>query len=112
MLQQFLRRLEPCAPLNRLLLLREHQGGRHLAQVTLGVWQATGAQDLMGKIFGVFFPVLAFVAIGRHPLLPALTPCQLKSYAGEWNLYGTDCRPHLGQRCVSGSLRWGRESLM
>jgi hypothetical protein len=32
--------------------------------VTLGIWQATGAQDLCGKIFGVYFPVLAFVAIG------------------------------------------------
>ncbi|CAL5221104.1 g3237 [Coccomyxa viridis] len=32
--------------------------------VTLGVWQATGAQDIIGKVFGVFFPVLAFVAIG------------------------------------------------
>ena len=42
------------------------------AQVTLGVWQATGAQDLIGKIFGVFFPVLAFVAIGAYPLLPVL----------------------------------------
>jgi formate/nitrite transporter FocA (FNT family) len=33
-------------------------------QVTLGIWQATAAQDLPGKIMGVYFPVLAFVAIG------------------------------------------------
>jgi formate/nitrite transporter FocA (FNT family) len=33
-------------------------------QVTLGIWQATAAQDIIGKIFGVYFPVLAFVAIG------------------------------------------------
>lgn len=32
--------------------------------MTLGIWQATGAQDLCGKILGVYFPVLAFVAIG------------------------------------------------
>ncbi|CAK0782118.1 hypothetical protein CVIRNUC_005569 [Coccomyxa viridis] len=32
--------------------------------VTLGIWQATGAQDIIGKVFGVYFPVLAFVAIG------------------------------------------------
>lgn len=36
-------------------------------QVTLGIWQATGAQDIIGKVFGVYFPVLAFVAIGGHP---------------------------------------------
>ena len=52
---------------------------RRCAQVTLGVWQATGAQDLIGKIFGVFFPVLAFVAIGAYPLLPVLILCQLKA---------------------------------
>ena len=33
--------------------------------VCLGVWQATGAQDIIGKIIGVFFPVLAFVAISE-----------------------------------------------
>ena len=33
--------------------------------VCLGVWQATGAQDIIGKILGVFFPVLAFVAISE-----------------------------------------------
>ena len=38
--------------------------------MTLGVWQATGAQDIIGKVFGVFFPVLAFVAIGTCALLP------------------------------------------
>ncbi|EIE26976.1 hypothetical protein COCSUDRAFT_46302 [Coccomyxa subellipsoidea C-169] len=32
--------------------------------VTLGIWQATAAQDIIGKIFGVYFPVLAFVAVG------------------------------------------------
>lgn len=37
-------------------------------QVTLGIWQATGAQDIIGKVFGVYFPVLAFVAIGGHPV--------------------------------------------
>ena len=38
------------------------------AQVTLGIWQATGAQDIIGKVFGVYFPVLAFVAIGGRPI--------------------------------------------
>lgn len=33
-------------------------------QVTLGIWQATAAQDVIGKVFGVYFPVLAFVAVG------------------------------------------------
>ncbi|KAK9825754.1 hypothetical protein WJX74_004634 [Apatococcus lobatus] len=31
--------------------------------VCLGIWQATAAQDIIGKIFGIFFPVLAFVAL-------------------------------------------------
>ena len=26
-------------------------------------WQATGAQDIIGKIIGIFFPVTAFVAL-------------------------------------------------
>ena len=33
-------------------------------QVCLGVWQATSAQDIIGKIVGIFFPIMAFVAIG------------------------------------------------
>ena len=32
--------------------------------VCLAMWQATAAQDIIGKIFGIFFPVLCFVAIG------------------------------------------------
>ncbi|KAK9813119.1 hypothetical protein WJX72_009361 [[Myrmecia] bisecta] len=32
--------------------------------VCLAVWQATAAQDIIGKIFGIFFPIMAFVAIG------------------------------------------------
>ncbi len=32
--------------------------------VCLAVWLALGAQDLSGKILGIFFPILAFVAIG------------------------------------------------
>ena len=80
--------------------------------MTLGVWQATGAQDLMGKIFGVFFPVLAFVAIGMVPLLPLLTSCQLNSYTGEQTLFGTDCCPHQGQGYMTKSPRWGWESVV
>ena len=29
----------------------------------LAMWQATAAQDIIGKIFGIFFPVAAFVSI-------------------------------------------------
>ena len=57
--------------------------------MTLGVWQATGAQDIIGKVFGVFFPVLAFVAIGRYTLLPELTGTQPKL-------------------CMKRTMRWGR----
>ena len=32
--------------------------------VCLAMWQATAAQDIIGKIFGIFFPVLCFVSIG------------------------------------------------
>ena len=31
--------------------------------VCLAMWQATAAQDIIGKIFGIFFPVAAFVSI-------------------------------------------------
>lgn len=32
--------------------------------VCIAVWQATAAQEIVGKIFGIFWPILAFVAIG------------------------------------------------
>lgn len=32
--------------------------------VTLAVWLALGAKDVIGKIFGIWFPIFAFVAIG------------------------------------------------
>ena len=31
--------------------------------VCLAAWQAQAAQDIIGKIFGIFFPVLAFVSM-------------------------------------------------
>ena len=31
--------------------------------VCLAMWQATAAQDIIGKIFGIFFPVSAFVSM-------------------------------------------------
>ena len=35
-----------------------------MAQVNLAYWQATGAQDVISKIVGAYFPVLAFEALG------------------------------------------------
>lgn len=32
--------------------------------VCLAVWMALGAKDIIGKIFGIWFPIMAFVAIG------------------------------------------------
>lgn len=32
--------------------------------VCLAVWLAIGAKDILGKIFGIWFPIMAFVAIG------------------------------------------------
>jgi len=32
--------------------------------VCIAVWQATAAQDVAGKILGIFWPICAFVAIG------------------------------------------------
>jgi len=32
--------------------------------VCIAVWQATAAQDIAGKILGIFWPICAFVAIG------------------------------------------------
>ncbi len=55
-----------------------------LDQVTLGIWQATAAQDIIGKIFGVYFPVLAFVAVGFGAALSpaALPPASALSFGG------------------------------
>ena len=66
-----------------------------MLQVTLAYWQATGAQDITGKIVAIYFPVLAFDALGeprthlcgsrpRFPgqecmLLTLCLPCGFKS---------------------------------
>jgi formate/nitrite transporter len=32
--------------------------------VTLAVWLAASSKDTVGKVFGIFFPIMAFVAMG------------------------------------------------
>lgn len=41
---------------------------RCMAQVNLAYWQATGSQDVVSKIIGAYFPVLAFEALSMSRL--------------------------------------------
>ena len=54
--------------------------------VCLAVWMAFGAEDIGGKILAIFFPIMAFVALGLRPrggqhVLPARRPCSRTSAA-------------------------------
>jgi len=37
--------------------------------VCIAYWQATAAQEIVGKILGIFWPICAFVAIGYEHLV-------------------------------------------
>ncbi len=56
--------------------------------VCLAMWQATAAQDIIGKIFGIFFPVLCFVAIGfSHTVWPSNASCHLNLRPGPQGIF-------------------------
>ncbi|WP_428943678.1 formate/nitrite transporter family protein [Pantoea sp. FN060301] len=57
--------------------------------VCLAVWLAFASKDMMGKIFGMWFPVMAFVAIGFQHVVANMFIIPAAIFAGEltWMQY-------------------------
>lgn len=57
--------------------------------VCLGVWLAYGAKDVTGKIIGIWFPVMAFVAIGFQHVVANMFVIPAAIFAGQmtWGQY-------------------------
>lgn len=51
--------------------------------VCLAIWLAYGANDFIGKIFGIWFPVMAFVAIGFQHVVANMFVIPAAIFAGE-----------------------------
>jgi formate/nitrite transporter len=62
--------------------------------VCLAVWMALAAQQTIGKIFAVFFPIMAFVAIGFEHCVANMCfipiGILLKNWAGNCGALGID----------------------
>lgn len=57
--------------------------------VCLAVWLAYGAQDFAGKIFGIWFPIMGFVAIGFQHVVANMfvIPAAIFAGHGSWSEY-------------------------
>lgn len=57
--------------------------------VCLGVWLAWASRDFAGKVFGIWFPVMAFVAIGFQHVVANMFVVPAAIFAGEvtWAQY-------------------------
>lgn len=55
--------------------------------VALAVWLAYGAEDLSGKILGIWFPTMAFVAIGFQHVVANMFVIPAAIFAGHFTWY-------------------------
>ncbi|MFV0413055.1 MAG: formate/nitrite transporter family protein [Oscillospiraceae bacterium] len=72
--------------------------------VCLGVWLCYGAKDFAGKILGIFFPVMVFVAIGFQHVVANMFLIPEAIFSGgssiSWLQFGGNCLPvFLGNMC-------------
>jgi formate/nitrite transporter len=65
--------------------------------VCLAVWLALAAEDVAGKVLGIFFPIMAFVAMGFDHVVANMFFLPLGHYAGT---------PGLGWGEVTNNLVW------
>lgn len=74
--------------------------------VCLGVWLANGSKDSVGKIAGIWFPVMAFVAIGFQHVVANMFVIPAAIFAGElsWGEYFTNFVPVLLGNIVGGAV--------
>ncbi|WP_100331123.1 formate/nitrite transporter family protein [Bacillus xiapuensis] len=52
--------------------------------VCLAVWLAYGADDMIGKIFGIWFPIMAFIAIGFQHVVANMFVIPAAIFAGHF----------------------------
>lgn len=74
--------------------------------VCLGVWISYGADDIIGKIFGIWFPIMAFVAIGFQHVVANMFVIPAAIFAGHmtWGAYFANFVPVLLGNIVGGSI--------
>ncbi|MCW2706250.1 MAG: formate/nitrite transporter family protein [Frankiales bacterium] len=65
--------------------------------VCLAIWLALAANDVAGKVLGIFFPIMAFVAMGFDHVVANMFFLPLGHYAGT---------PGLGWSNVANNLWW------
>ncbi|WP_206915602.1 formate/nitrite transporter family protein [Alicyclobacillus suci] len=74
--------------------------------VCLGVWLAYGAEDFSGKILGIWFPIMAFVAIGFQHVVANMFVIPAAIFAGQatWGQYFGNFVPVVLGNLVGGAL--------
>ncbi|MFB5190130.1 formate/nitrite transporter family protein [Alicyclobacillus fastidiosus] len=74
--------------------------------VCLGVWLAYGAQDFAGKILGLWFPIMGFVAIGFQHVVANMFVIPAAIFAGQatWGQYFGNFVPVVLGNLVGGVL--------
>ncbi len=74
--------------------------------VCLAVWLAYGADDVIGKIFGIWFPIMAFVAIGFQHVVANMfvIPAAIFSGHATWGNYFANFFPVLLGNIVGGAI--------
>lgn len=74
--------------------------------VCLAVWIAYGADDVIGKIFGIWFPIMAFVAIGFQHVVANMFIIPAAIFAGQatWANYFSNFFPVVLGNIVGGSI--------
>ncbi|MFC3884888.1 formate/nitrite transporter family protein [Bacillus songklensis] len=74
--------------------------------VCLAIWLAFGAQDLAGKILGIWFPIMAFVAIGFQHVVANMFVIPAAIFAGKvtWAEYFQNFVPVFIGNAIGGAL--------
>jgi len=74
--------------------------------VALAVWLSYGAEDIMGKIAGIWFPTMTFVAIGFQHVVANMFVIPAAIFAGHftWNDYLYNFIPVFLGNAVGGSI--------
>ncbi|BCJ86165.1 formate/nitrite transporter family protein [Effusibacillus dendaii] len=74
--------------------------------VCLGVWLAYGSDDVGGKILGIWFPIMAFVAIGFQHVVANMFVIPAAIFAGHltWADYLSNFVPVLLGNIVGGAI--------
>ncbi|WCK56594.1 formate/nitrite transporter family protein [Aneurinibacillus sp. Ricciae_BoGa-3] len=74
--------------------------------VALAVWLAYGAEDLGGKMLGIWFPVMAFVTIGFQHVVANMFVIPAAIFAGKatWAEYFTNFVPVFLGNLVGGAI--------